>query len=274
VTQSDFKSRWANVDNSGRMAAYVDLLNRLRPDDDPKSFPNTMAWIDAQPGERVLEVGCGNGAVARALARHIAVEEIVAVDGSQAMIGAARRQTEGSGLPVTFEAADAQRLPFPDASFDRCYAMELFVILPDPEQAFREMARVTRPGGWLCFWEADCDSHGLLASNTELVRRFLRFVGEREYNGAVGRELVGWCKALGGEVDVTPAVSMDDGGHFLQSELLAEWLADAEAAGVLDRQERDELTSDLSLRVEKGNFFSYMVNLRIRARKPMDVGDT
>ena len=57
----DYRWRWGHVDESGRADRYVALLNRLRPDDEPEHFPNTLAWIDARPGERILEVGCGNG---------------------------------------------------------------------------------------------------------------------------------------------------------------------------------------------------------------------
>lgn len=60
-----------HVDDSERAHDYVALLNRLRPDDEPEHFSHTLAWIDAQSGERVLEVGCGNGAVARAVARAV-----------------------------------------------------------------------------------------------------------------------------------------------------------------------------------------------------------
>src|SRR5262245_42276816 len=131
MPDNPFKWRWAHVDQSTRTAPYVELLNRLRKDDEPAHFPNTLAWINAQPGERILEVGCGNGAVARAVARHVPeVSEVVAVDFSTAMIAEAQRLLAGRNLPVSFQVANAQRLPFADASFDRVYAMEIFVILP------------------------------------------------------------------------------------------------------------------------------------------------
>jgi len=154
----DYKWRWAHVDQSEGADRYVTLLNRLRPDDDPEHFPNTLAWINAQHGERILEVGCGNGAVARAIVRAVPdIRELVAVDASMNMIVEAKRRKE-TDLPVTFRIANAHCLPFSDASFDRCYATETFVILPDPYQAFRELVRVIRPGGYLCLWESDRDA--------------------------------------------------------------------------------------------------------------------
>jgi len=188
----------------------------------PANLPNTLAWIDAQPGERILEVGCGNGVVARAVARAVPdIRELVAIDASADLITEAQREA-GDVLNVTFQVADTQRLPFADASFDRCYATETFVILPDPYRAFLELVRVTRPGGSRCLWESDCDAHAMLASDLALSRRFMRFVGDHEFNGAVGRQLIGWLKELGWQVEVVPAVPVSDGSGFLTNQRLDE----------------------------------------------------
>lgn len=265
-----YRWRWAHVDESERSDDYVALLNRIRPDDDPASFPNTLTWIDAQPGERILEVGCGNGAMARAVARGAPeIRELVAVDVSEAMIGAAQHQVEGV-LPVTFQVADAHHLPFPDDSFDRCYATEIFVIVPDPHQAFQELARVTRPGGYLCLWEADCDVRAILSSDLALSRRLMRFVGDHEFNGAVGRQLIGWLKELGWQVEFVPTVSISDGSGFLSEWLMDEWLPNAVDAGVITREEAESFLVDIRQRQGRGTFLSYTVNFRITARKPVD----
>jgi len=116
MARDDYKWRWSHVDEGEHGDRYVALLNRARADDDPTHFPTTLAWIDAQLGERVLEVGCGNGAMARAIARAVpAIREVVAVDASGIMIAEARRLLAGRDLPVHFEVADAHHLPFPDA---------------------------------------------------------------------------------------------------------------------------------------------------------------
>jgi len=269
MTTDTYKWRWAHVDESDRTERYVDILNQARSDDDPAHYPNTLVWIDARPGERVLEVGCGNGAMARAVARGtLGIRDVVAVDASAAMIAEARRSTEGRGLPVSFQVADAHHLPFPDAAFDRCYATELFVILPDPRRALLELGRVTRPGGRVCLWEADCDARAMLGSDLDLTRRLTRFVGDHEFNGAVARQLIGWCKELGWRVDVVPAVGVSEDISPQFALLLDEWLADARQAGVLMPEEVDQLRDDIQLRRQKGLFFAYVVNFRITATKP------
>lgn len=265
----DYKWRWGHVDQSERASRYVALLNRLRPDDEPANFPNTLTWIDAQPGERILEIGCGNGAVARAVTRAVPdIRELVAVDASAEMIAEAQRRAEVDS-PVSFQVADAHHLPFPDASFDRCYAMETFVILPDPYQAIKELVRVTRPGGYLCLWESDCDARAMLASDLAVSRRLMRFVGEQEFNGAVARQLIGWLKELGWQVDIVPSVPISNGSAFLTSWLLDEWLADAVEAGVVTPEEAEGFLMEMRQRQETNLFLSYTVNFRITARKPV-----
>ncbi len=275
MTNDTYKGRWAHVDESDRTERYVALLNRARPDDDPAHYPNTLAWIDAQPGERVLEVGCGNGAMARAVARGTPeLREIVAVDSSAAMIAEARRLLGERDMRVSLEVADAHHLPFPDAAFDRCYATDLFVILPNPHQTLLEMGRVTRPGGRVLLWETDCDARALLGSDLALTRRLTRFVGDHEFNGAVARQLIGWCKELGWRVDVVPAVGVSEDVSPQLALLLDEWLADAQQAGVLTPEEVTQLRADIGLRRQRGLFFAYTVNFRITATKLGDAPPT
>jgi len=74
--------------------------NRLRPDDDPAKFSTTMEWIDAQSGERMLEVGCGNGAVARAAARHApAIRGMVALGALAARLAKLSAAAPAAGSP-------------------------------------------------------------------------------------------------------------------------------------------------------------------------------
>jgi ubiquinone/menaquinone biosynthesis C-methylase UbiE len=90
---------------------------------------------------RLLDVGCGTG---HQLAHwRAAGYDGAGVDGSDAMLAEARQNNPEAEL----EQADVQRLPFPDATFDRVTSIEVLRYLPDPSASIREMARVLRPGG-------------------------------------------------------------------------------------------------------------------------------
>lgn len=93
----------------------------------------------------VLDVGCGTGALTFVIAKSQAVSKIVAMDLSEGFLAYARSKTDDPR--ISFELGDAQRLPFPDASFDSCLALLVVNFIPDAPKAAREMCRVTRPGG-------------------------------------------------------------------------------------------------------------------------------
>lgn len=96
-------------------------------------------------GMEVLEIATGPGL----LARHVApaAKRMIATDYSDGMIAQAKK---GQPLPnLTFEVADAMRLPYGDSSFDAVLIANALHIMPDPEKALNEIDRVLRPGGLL-----------------------------------------------------------------------------------------------------------------------------
>jgi SAM-dependent methyltransferase len=96
-----------------------------------------------QPGERILDVGCGTG-VASAAA-HAAGAQVVGLDGAPGMIAIARRDVPG----VDFRVGDFNALPFEDAAFDAVISSHALLFADDPVAALREWRRVCRPGGRL-----------------------------------------------------------------------------------------------------------------------------
>lgn len=96
------------------------------------------------PGDEVLECACGTGAISAAIAP--ACARLVATDYSDGMLAQARKKL-AKRSNVTVEQADITALPYADDSFDVAVAGNVIHLLPDPEQALRELARVVRPGG-------------------------------------------------------------------------------------------------------------------------------
>lgn len=101
--------------------------------------------VDVHPGERVLDVASGSGNTALAAARRFG--EVTASDFVPHLLETAARRAEVEKLPLTIEVADAQNLPFPDASFDVVLSTFGAMFAPDQERTAAELARVCRPGG-------------------------------------------------------------------------------------------------------------------------------
>lgn len=112
----------------------------------------TLDVAGVAAGERVLDVCCGTGTLAIAARRRVGETGAVhAIDASAEMIVRARKKSARKSLPVTFEIAPAQALPFPDATFDvvLCTLALHHLEEGDRATAIAEMKRVLKPGGRL-----------------------------------------------------------------------------------------------------------------------------
>jgi ubiquinone/menaquinone biosynthesis C-methylase UbiE len=117
-----------------------------------------LAQLALPPAAAILDLGCGTGIVARALAaRGDAARRVVGLDQSPALIAAARRlaAAEGVGERIDFRVGDVHRLDVPDADFDAAIAHTLVSHVTDPLAVLREAARVVRPGGWVVIFDGD-----------------------------------------------------------------------------------------------------------------------
>jgi len=98
---------------------------------------------DPQPGQRVLDVGCGPGAVSARLVERLGAPAVCAIDPSAPFVAATRERLPG----VDVRQGTAEALPWADDAFDQALAQLVVHFMTDPVAALREMARVTRPGG-------------------------------------------------------------------------------------------------------------------------------
>ena len=102
-------------------------------------------------GQRVLDVGCGPGALTTELVSRVGATSVSAVDPSEPFVAAVRERLAG----VDVRRASAERLPFEDRTFDAALAQLVVHFMTDPVAGLAEMARVTRPGGAVaaCVWD-------------------------------------------------------------------------------------------------------------------------
>jgi SAM-dependent methyltransferase len=113
--------------------------------------PRFADFAGVAAGERVLDVGCGPGALTAELVARVGADAVSAVDPSETFVVAARARHPG----VRVEQAAAEKLPFEDHAFDAALAQIVVHFMADPVEGLREMARVTRPGGVVaaCVWD-------------------------------------------------------------------------------------------------------------------------
>lgn len=134
-----------------RIARVYDVMNRIMTgglDGRWRAFAARQARLPL--GGRALDVGCGTGDMAIALARRGPAEtHITGVDFSEGMLRVGRAKVRRLGLEdrITLQTGDGEELAFPDGVFDAVTSAWVVRNLADIPAGFREMRRVTRPGG-------------------------------------------------------------------------------------------------------------------------------
>jgi ubiquinone/menaquinone biosynthesis C-methylase UbiE len=120
--------------------------------------------VGVEPGSRVLDVATGTGHVALAAARRSA--DAVGIDYVPALLDIARRRASAEKLSIEFTEADAEHLPFGDASFDRVLSAIGVMFAADHAGAAQELVRVCKPGGriGLASWTPEGFVGGMLAT--------------------------------------------------------------------------------------------------------------
>ncbi len=113
--------------------------------------PRLADFAAVATGQRVLDVGCGPGALTAELVMRLGADFVAAVDPSEAFVAAARDRHPG----VDVRLASAEQLPFADRTFDGALAQLVVHFMADPVSGLGEMARVTRLGGVVaaCVWD-------------------------------------------------------------------------------------------------------------------------
>ena len=139
------------------------------PPSDPAMFANAAAYqrfmgrysdrlshefvraAGVAPGQQVIDVGCGAGALTAVLAEIVGAGNVAGVDPSEPFVAEARARVPGADLRV----GPAESLPFEDGMFDAAVSQLVFHFVQDPARSVAEMRRVTKPGGRVaaCVWD-------------------------------------------------------------------------------------------------------------------------
>jgi SAM-dependent methyltransferase len=154
---------------------------------------------DLASGTRLLEVGCGVGAVLAVLGQEYPGVRLSGVDIEPAQLAFARVLLERSGVEATLREADALALPFEDESFDHVWMMWLLEHIKDAPAALREARRVLVPGGAITAIEVDystCRVEPTTAALDALLDAMVRGMSASGWSDA-GTRLPGWLRDAG-----------------------------------------------------------------------------
>jgi SAM-dependent methyltransferase len=139
------------AEGAATFRSATDMYGRFVGRYAPSLAAALIGAVGLEPDDRVLDVGCGPGGLATALAGVVGQENVAAVDPSQPFVSVCRAR-----LPIAdVRVAAAEELPFEDDSFDAAFAQLVVNFMSDPARGVREMKRVVRPGGTVaaCTWD-------------------------------------------------------------------------------------------------------------------------
>jgi ubiquinone/menaquinone biosynthesis C-methylase UbiE len=190
MTEPYLARDFADVDDAtetGSFVRYLDAVSGLDAVLDYKRL--TFRMLDPQPGDRLLDLGCGNGSDVQELAAIVgSTGHVLGIDKSAALIDEARERTRDTQLPVEFRVGDAHALALEDDALDGCRSDRTFQHLDDPLSALEELVRVTRSGGRVVVSDVDWETLIVDAS-----RPFTRMVAHALCDdctqGWIGRQL-------------------------------------------------------------------------------------
>ena len=151
------------------------------------------------PGTRVLEVGCGVGAVLAVLGQEFPGVRLAGVDIEPKQLEFARGHLERAGVDASLVEADALALPFDDEAFDHVWMMWLLEHIADAPAALREARRVLTPGGRITAIEVDYSTARAVPSTPAidaLIRAMVHAMAASGWSDA-GTRLPGWLAETG-----------------------------------------------------------------------------
>ena len=173
-----------------------------------RTAENSAAYLlpHLQPGQRLLDVGCGPGTITVDLAGRVAPGATVGMDRATEVVEAAAAASNGA---ATFEVGNVYELRFGDGSFDVVHAHQVLQHLSDPVAALGEMRRVCAPGGLVAARDSDYRGMIWFPAEPALDRWLELYEAVARANRAepdAGRHLLGWARAAGFG-GVTPSAS-------------------------------------------------------------------
>ncbi len=264
---------WNQIDTA-EPEYFIDYLDTATAQTEMQRYKQkTYELLGATPGAVLLDVGCGTGDDAIALAERVGqTGRVVGIDCSLSLIAEARRRIESGDRSLTFQVGDVHCLDFADNSFDGCRADRLFMHIEDRQQALKEMIRVTRPKGRILVREPDWDTLVVDHPHRDLTRKILKpHFDQAIRHSATGGELYRLFHQAGlAQITVADASTL-----VLTDFSTANQLYGLEAAAIRAKEQMPALNTEISLWLsdlqqagQAGQFFSAVTGFTVLGYKP------
>lgn len=261
---------FTDVDRSADPSYFIEFLDIACAEESFQAYKRLInQLLEPAPRRRFLDLGCGTGDDARALAVTVVPGgEVIGVDSSAAMVAEAARRAAGDNLPVSFHVGEAHRLDFHDNTFDGSRCDRAFMHLEHPDQVLGEMRRVTQTGGRIVVYEVDFETLTVDVPDRRLARVILNTWTDGFRNGWLGRHVPALFRAAG-LIDLVVIPTVLQLPYPLALQLIGQ--DTAEKARSLGRITTAELTTWLTLLrqlEEEGRFFCTLTGFLVAGRKP------
>jgi len=272
VPSTSFADAWIQVDRTEDPNFFVQVLDATRRQllERARSAPTQFfAALNPQPGQHVLDVGCGIGDFLRLLAPIVAPGNAVGLDLSKTMIDEARRRTDATTPNISFEVGSVHELPFANGTFDRVIATQLLLHVPDPWSGLAEMCRVLAPSGSISITEIDWGTLVVECTDRGLSRRFTQLACYELRNGLIVRELAWRLRALGFQrIRINPEVDVAQDLDAFHRWFIEPSMLHFTRIGAFSGTEADSFLGDLKERARQGRYFSSRTYYSFIASRP------
>jgi ubiquinone/menaquinone biosynthesis C-methylase UbiE len=266
MTSSDLRSEFTDVDRAAEPGHFTRLLETITTMGQQQTFD----MLEPRDGRVLLDVGCGNGDDALALARRVGpTGRVVGVDRSETMVAEAQRRAS-TDLPVTFQVGNAHALQLGDETFDGCRADRVLHHVEDPAGVLAEIVRVARRGARIVTMDPDFDTAAVDALDHDLTRTLLRVNCDTYRNGWMGRQIFRLMKDAGlTEIAIVPfTVTLTDYAQANVVLALENTVARATETGVVSAPAAEAWLQGLQAASQQGRFFAACTAFIACGRKP------
>ncbi len=273
-TKKRAHDRWSDMSDAKVAAEAARRLARWAgAPSEIEARRRALDLLDPRPGEIVVDVGAGSGAISLELAARVAPGgRVFAVDPSEPLLAHARAaaRAAGVGAMVDCRVADGRQLPFGPAAFDAAFAHWVLLHVDEPGAVIAEMKRVTRRGGRVMCVEMDWETIAVHPAPVAHTRRILHHAQSRQVDAWTGRRLSPLFREAGfRDIVVEPIVSIDEGtGDRSWLDYLIERADIAVADKIVAEQEGRSWTERLEQAFAAGRFFFAVTQFAVMGKVP------